>query len=53
MTSEAATPGCSQMLLGLILTKSLAKPRSSDIAGAYFGKISFCAPLVRYLRGLF
>ena len=31
---------------GLILTKSLAKPRCSDIAGAYPGKISICAPLI-------
>ena len=38
---------------GLILAKSLAAPRCSDIAGAYPGKISFCAPLVRDPRGLF
>ena len=40
------------MLLGLILAKSLAAPRSSDIAGAYPGKIFFCAPLFPYRRGL-
>ena len=38
---------------GLILAKSLAAPRCSDIVGAYPGKISFCAPLVRDPRGLF
>ena len=38
---------------GLILAKSLAAPRWSDIPGAYFDRISFCAPLVRYPRGLF
>ena len=38
---------------GLILAKSLSKPRWSEIPGAYPGKISCCAPLVRYPRGLF
>ena len=38
---------------GLILTKSLAKPRSPDITGAYSGKIFCCAPLVQDPRGLF
>ena len=38
---------------GLILTESLSAPRCPDIAGAYPGKISFCAPLVRHRRGLF
>ena len=38
---------------GLILTKSLATPRRSDIAGAYFNKISCYAPPSRYRRGLF
>jgi len=37
---------------GLILTKSLAKPRWSEITGAYSGKIFCCAPLVRNRRGL-
>ena len=38
---------------GLILTKSLAKPRWSEIPGAYSGKIFCCAPPVRDPRGLF
>ena len=38
---------------GLILAKSLAAPRWSEIPGAYFDRISFCAPLVRDPRGLF
>ena len=38
---------------GLITAKSLAAPRWSDIPGAYFDRISFCAPLVRDPRGLF
>ena len=38
---------------GLILAKSLAAPRWSDIPGAYSDKISFCAPMVRYRRDLF
>ena len=38
---------------GLILAKSLSTPRSSHIAGAYPGEISFCAPLSPYRRGLF
>ena len=46
------SPGCSQMLPGLILAKSLAKPRWSEIPGAYSGKIFWCAPLVRNPRGL-
>ena len=36
---------------GLIPTKSLAKPRWSEITGAHFGKIFCCAPLVRFLQG--
>ena len=38
--------------VGLILAKSLSKPRCSDIVGAYFSRISFCAPISRYRRGL-
>ena len=38
---------------GLILAKSLSKPRWSEIPGAYSDKISFCAPMVRYRRDLF
>ena len=38
---------------GLILAKSLAAPRWSEIPGAYSDKISFCAPMVRYRRDLF
>ena len=38
---------------GPILTKSLSAPRWSEIPGAYFDRISFCAPLVRDPRGLF
>ena len=38
---------------GLILAKSLAAPRWSEISEAYSDKISFCAPMVRYRRGLF
>ena len=38
---------------GLILAKSLAAPRWSDIPGAYSDKISFCAPMSQYRRGLF
>ena len=52
MTSEAATPGCSQMPSGLILTKSLATPRWPDIAGAYPDKISCYAPLARKPVGI-
>ena len=37
---------------GLILAKSLAAPRWSDIPGAYSDKISFCAPMSQYRRGL-
>ena len=37
---------------GLILTKSLAKPRCPDIDGAYFDRISIYAPLSRYRQGL-
>ena len=37
---------------GLILTKSLSAPRSSDIVGAYPGKISCCAPLARKPVGI-
>ena len=36
---------------GLIPTKSLAKPRWSEITGTHFGKIFCCAPLVRFLQG--
>ena len=46
------SPGCSQMPPGLILTKSLAKPRWSGSDGAYSGKIFCCAPISRYRRGL-
>ena len=38
---------------GLILAKSLSKPRCPVVAGAYFDKISFYAPMVRYRRGVF
>ena len=38
---------------GLILTESLSAPRWSEIPGAYFDRISCCAPLVRDPRGLF
>ncbi len=41
------------MLPGLILAKSLAKPRWSGSDGAYSGKIFCCAPLARDPRGLF
>ena len=41
------------ILPGLILTESLSTPRRSDIAGAYFNKISCYAPPSRYRRGLF
>ena len=41
------------MLPGLILAKSLAKPRWSGSDGAYSGKIFCCAPLIRNPRGLF
>ena len=37
---------------GLILAKSLAAPRWSEIPGAYSDKISFCAPMSQYRRGL-
>ena len=37
---------------GLILTESLAAPRWSEIPGAYSDKISFCAPMSQYRRGL-
>ncbi len=38
---------------GRILAKSLSAPRWFDIDGAYSGKISFYAPMVRYRRGVF
>ena len=38
---------------GLITAKFLSAPRWSEIPGAYPGKISCCAPLVRDPRGLF
>ena len=38
---------------GLILAKSLVTPRRPDIPGAYPDRISICAPLFRYRRGLF
>ena len=38
---------------GLIPAKSLSTPRCPVVAGAYSGKISFCAPMVRYRQGLF
>ena len=47
------SPGCSQMLPGLILAKSFVAPRWSEIPGAYSGKIFCCDPLIRDLRGLF
>ena len=37
---------------GLILTESLSAPRWSEIPGAYSDKISFCAPMSQYRRGL-
>ena len=37
---------------GLITAKSLSTPRCPGIDGAYYGKIPFCAPLVRDPRGL-
>ena len=37
---------------GLILAKSLAAPRWSEIPGAYSDKISFCAPLVQKPAGI-
>ena len=52
MANETVPPWMLSVAVGLILTKSLAAPRCSDIAGAYPGKISFYAPLVRYRRGL-
>ena len=52
MANETVPPWMLSVAVGLILTKSLAAPRWSDIVGAYPGKISCCAPLVRYRRGL-
>ena len=40
-------PGCSHVSMGLITAKSLSVPRCSDIAGAYFSRISCCAPPFR------
>jgi len=37
---------------GLITAKSLSTPRYPASDGAYYGKIPFCAPLVRDPRGL-
>ena len=37
---------------GLIPAKSLSTPRYPGIDGAYYGKISFYAPMSRYRRGL-
>ena len=53
MANETVPPWMLSVAVGLILTKSLAAPRWSDIVGAYFDRISFCAPLVRDPRGLF
>ena len=52
MANETVPPWMLSVAVGLILTKSLAAPRWSDIVGAYFDRISFCAPLVRDPRGL-
>ena len=52
LAKSLSTPRWSD-IAGVILAKSLAAPRWSDIPGAYFDRISFCAPLVRYPRGLF
>ena len=52
MTSETVPPWMLSVAVGLILAKSLSKPRCSDIVGAYFSRISFCAPISRYRRGL-
>lgn len=53
MANENVPPWMLSVAVGLILAKSLSTPRCSDIAGAYFDRISFCAPLVRDPRGLF
>ena len=37
---------------GLITAKSLSTPRCPGIDGAYYGKIPFCAPLVRKPAGI-
>ena len=52
MANETVPPWMLSVAVGLILAKSLSTPRWSDIAGAYPDKISCCAPLVRYRRGL-
>jgi len=52
MANETVPPWMLSVAVGLILTKSLAAPRWSDIVGAYPGKISCCAPLFWYRRGL-
>ena len=44
--------GCSQVLPGRILAKSLSVPRCTGIDGAYYGKILIYAPISRYRRGL-
>ena len=53
MANETVPPWMLSVAVGLILTKSLAAPRWSEIPGAYSDKISFCAPMVRYRRDLF
>ena len=45
MANETVPPWMLSVAVGLILTKSLAAPRWSDIVGAYPGKISCCAPM--------
>ena len=52
MANETVPPWMLSVAVGLILAKSLSKPRCSDIVGAYFSRISFCAPISRYRRGL-
>ena len=52
MANETVPPWMLSVAVGLILTKSLAAPRWSEIPGAYSGKISFYAPISRYRRGL-
>ena len=52
MANETVPPWMLSVAVGLILAKSLAAPRWSDIPGAYSDKISFCAPMSQYRRGL-
>ena len=40
------------LLTGLITAKFLSAPRYPGIAGAYFSRISCCAPAFRFSRGL-